>query len=442
MNQNHNNPAFKKLLQKLQEESWQLELIISGFAIFGLFTSYEPIKLALYEAQNNDEIQKGLILTLAIISNAILLFNLLLHVLLRGLWIGALGLRYVSGEIDYDHLNYHSKFDRYLKKKVGSFDKYIATLENYCSIIFAVSFLLIFYVLATFFTFLCIAMVGNYLIDNEDIPKWVSQGVGIPLMIFLVVGMLLTFIDFLTQGFLKKKKWLAIIYYPVYRVFSIFTLSFLYKPLVYNFLDNKFGKRLSFLLVPLYIGILIISSFKYQKSNYYDLNSWESNNTMYFLDSGNYKDQIKEDEFINDVMIDGKVITKNHINVFMVLDDKLEDAIYSMNEGLKPEKDRRGLSSDIVIFGDGGNWRLQDSLKKAYLKELNTIHEITIDSTNYDFDFLPSRSMTEEFGFETFIKLDSLTEGKHVLRVFRNRIRRGDSIRGRIAAIPFWYYKN
>ena len=42
MNQDYNKPEFKKLLQKLQEESWQLELLISGFAIFGLFTAIEP----------------------------------------------------------------------------------------------------------------------------------------------------------------------------------------------------------------------------------------------------------------------------------------------------------------------------------------------------------------------------------------------------------------
>ncbi len=44
MAQDYNNPAFKKLLQKLQEESWQLELLISGFAIFGLFTAYPRIE--------------------------------------------------------------------------------------------------------------------------------------------------------------------------------------------------------------------------------------------------------------------------------------------------------------------------------------------------------------------------------------------------------------
>jgi len=50
----------------------------------------------------------------------------MLHVLLRGFWISAFG--YVSGDIDYDSLKYSPKFTRYLKKRVGSFDKYIATL--------------------------------------------------------------------------------------------------------------------------------------------------------------------------------------------------------------------------------------------------------------------------------------------------------------------------
>ncbi len=47
MSKNYEHASFKKLLEKLQEESWQLELLISGFAIFGLFTAFEPIKIAL-----------------------------------------------------------------------------------------------------------------------------------------------------------------------------------------------------------------------------------------------------------------------------------------------------------------------------------------------------------------------------------------------------------
>lgn len=140
MSQDYNKPAFKKLLQKLQEESWQLELLISGFAIFGLINAYEPLKIAIIEATNDRIFYRAIIAQVAWFSCIILLFNLIFHVLLRGLWIGALGLRYVSGDIDYEKLNYSTKFTTYLEKKVGSFDRYIARLENYCSIIFAVSF--------------------------------------------------------------------------------------------------------------------------------------------------------------------------------------------------------------------------------------------------------------------------------------------------------------
>ena len=57
MSNDYTNPAFKKLLKKLQEESWQLELIISGFAIFGLITAYPNIQSSVQESENSEQIQ-------------------------------------------------------------------------------------------------------------------------------------------------------------------------------------------------------------------------------------------------------------------------------------------------------------------------------------------------------------------------------------------------
>lgn len=51
MEQNNKANSFKKLLDRLQEDSWQLELLISGFAIFGLFYILEPISHAIQLAQ-------------------------------------------------------------------------------------------------------------------------------------------------------------------------------------------------------------------------------------------------------------------------------------------------------------------------------------------------------------------------------------------------------
>ncbi|WP_138434567.1 hypothetical protein [Winogradskyella algicola] len=295
MSQDYNNPAFKKLLQKLQEESWQLELLISGFTIFGLFTAFPYLSIEVKAAYNDGKIYSWIVLSVILVSCAILIFNLLLHVVLRGLWIGALGLRYVSGDIDYDELNYSPKFTKYLKKKVGSFDRYIARLENYCSIIFAISFLLIFYVLAFTFTIISIVLVVKLFLDNDSINETVGLWIGVPLILFIVFGMFFTFIDFVTQGWLKKKKWISKLYFPIYWVFSKITLAFLYRPLVYNFLDNKFGRRISFALVPIYILILVGTSLSYNTSNYFNKDLYSSS---IITDNKHYEDELEDDDLL------------------------------------------------------------------------------------------------------------------------------------------------
>ena len=439
MQNDYTKPEFKKLLHKLQEESWQLELLISGFAIFGLFTAIPTITESLKEAENNQQIYTFVISLVATISCYILIFNLLLHVLLRGLWIGALGLRYVSGDIDYDSLKYSQKFTKFLKKRVGSFDKYIGTLENYCSVIFAVSFLLIFYVLAITFTILAITLISTYLISNEDLPNWLSQGVGISVVVFLTFGMLFTLIDFLTLGFLKKKKWISIIYFPVYWVFGFITLSFLYRPLVYNFLDNKFGKRLSFALVPFYILIALAISLNYNVSNFFET---DMSSNEYVANNNNYEDLLNDsDGFIDHVAIQSKVIADNYVKIFVLYSEDIEDYIFKFNPELEPEEDSRGLR-----MGSGNNHNFErgkrDSLRRAYLKTFNDMYSVTIDTIKYDSDFIIAKSKKGNLGFETYLSTKDLIEGKHILEVNRLRIKKGDTTSLDVSKIPFWYYEN
>ncbi|WP_179005662.1 hypothetical protein [Winogradskyella forsetii] len=444
MSQDYNNPAFKKLLKKLQEESWQLELLISGFAIFGLFSAYDPLKVAIIEATNDGIIHQAIIAQVAWFSCIILLFNLLLHVLLRGLWIGALGLRYVSGDIDYEELNYSLKFTTYLKKKVGSFDRYIGRLENYCSIIFAVSFLLIFYVLALTFTILVMVLTIEYIVTNENLPEWIRNFLGIPLIIFVVLGLLLTFIDFVSQGWLKKKQWLSKIYFPFYLVFSTITLSFLYRPIVYNFLDNKFGKRLSLILFPIFILVIIMTSLNHNFSNYFNE---RNSSTNYIASDNNYEDLVltNEELFIDDAAIQSKIISGTYVKVYVKFSESIEDNIFEFNEGLKPEKDIRGITSDIKIgfnhaSNNSGNSRKRlDSLRTDYLRTFNKVYSVEIDTLKFVSDFVVNKNA---LGFETYLPTEALSSGKHVLSVKYKTIKEKDTLEKNIISIIFWYYPN
>lgn len=444
MSKDYKSSVFKDLLDKLQQESWQLELLISGFAIFGLFSALGPAQVNLETANYDGRIYEILIWFSIKVCCWILIVSLLIHVTLRGLWIGALGLRYVSGDIDYDELKYSPKFTKFLDNKIGSFDKYIATLENYCSILFAVSFLLIFYFLAAIMFLVTLMFIVFVFLDNEAEGVWqtVLSITGIILVLFTLLGMLLTFIDFITQGFLKRKKWISRFYLPLYRVFSIISLSVLYRPLVYNFLDNKFGRRLSFLLLPVFAMIFVFSSYTYRTSNYLSV---ERSSSINYANPNNYEDLLeKNKDFVRVASIPSKVITDPYLKVFIIFNENVENRIFDYNPDLKPLVDIRGLESEISLTGN--DWsreerRKRDSLRLVYYKTFNKVYSLYVDDVKYPSEFIATTNINKKLGFETYLNIKNLTEGKHLLKIARLRKRKKDTTNLVVLSIPFWSFK-
>lgn len=439
MSNDHTNTKFKKLLDKLQQDSWQLELLISGFAIYGLFTGVELLKEPVVNAAVLNHSLKFSFLTITLFSFYILIFNLLIHVVLRGLWIGALGLRYISGDIDFESLNYQPRFKNYLKKKIVSFDKYVATLENYCSVVFAISFLLVFYLISFFIIALVIGLINIFIIENEDLPNFFRNVIGNLLLILVLFGTFLNLVDFFTQGFLKKKKILSKIYFPFYWVYSYLTLSFLYRPLLYNFLDNKFGKRVSYFLIPTYIVILFIGSINYKISNFIDLNRPIKFHTM---QNKNYENMLTEKyDYVHSTTIQSKIIVENYINVFSVFTDKTENNIFKFHPKIKPINDLRGYTTIFGIIKNLGSLNKKDSLQLRYLEIYNNMHQLYVDSILYKTEFLITKNNKGQLGFETFINIKNLSEGKHVLKVQRLELKEKDTLKKIDVIIPFWHYK-
>lgn len=292
-----NANIFSEWLEKLQQESWQLELLISGFALFGIWESRDMINRAgKYVGVNSpvDGISEKILLVflLMILAAWVIFFiNLLFHVMLRGLWIGAIGLRYVSGDIDYDSLDYSDEFNRYFKRRVGRFDDYIERLEKVCSVIFAYTFLL-FFIFLSFTLFLTTFLFLGYLLDK--IPGKHEGFNSIVGLIFVFLAAIV-FLDFITLGALKKvrNKTFAKYYSYLYRFFSFITLSFIYRPLLYNFIDYKYTRRLFWFSIPYVMGITLIlpnfilegnphfPSFDYRDSEYEAFSEIYFNKTMY-----------------------------------------------------------------------------------------------------------------------------------------------------------------
>jgi len=102
-------------LDTIQQDSWQLELVISGFVVFLLIGGWEPVKeleydLGLMRDTSANYWTFNFLYHVFRMAYATLLGCLLIHVIMRGLWIAAVGLRSVSGEIDYDELTCQPRF--------------------------------------------------------------------------------------------------------------------------------------------------------------------------------------------------------------------------------------------------------------------------------------------------------------------------------------------
>ncbi len=245
---------FRKWLEKLQQESWQLELLISGFALYGIYESKSFIsEISLYSDKVSNPFFINVLTTLLNVGWKIFFINLLVHVILRSLWIGAIGLRYVSGEIDYERLNYSEKFTTYLEKKVGDYDDFIEKLERICSVLFSYTFLLFLFFLSAFLFFI-IGIIPIILLETMEFEKLqkIAPYLNILWVIPYFLFSLVVFVDFISLGGIKRVKDNIIpkLYMPLYRFYSTITLSFLYRPLIYNFIDDKYTRKLFFLSLP------------------------------------------------------------------------------------------------------------------------------------------------------------------------------------------------
>lgn len=449
MEKKYHDSKFKEWLDILQQESWQLELIISGVAIFGLFQSLEPVARWMNHFQSL-ALDGFLLKTIGTLGLSSVLFSvvalivcLLVHIVLRGLWIGAVGLRYFSGDIDYDHLRYTDTFKGYLKKRIGSFDDYIGRLEDYCSIIFAISFLLVFFFISFFLTL--IVFIGiSFTIDNLLGTYWIYNVIGPLWAIVTIVTLLFTAIDFFSQGFLKRKKWVGYIYFPIYRVMSRITFSFVYRPLLYNLLDNKMGKRIIAFLIPAFIFLAIAAGSGVNESNYHNDTWWYKG---VYAHANNYEDQMENREysFIKKASIPSRVVYKNSLPLFIKHQTQIEDAVFHRDSTLVPRDDIRGF--DLfkgglvqVDFGDDKEKDITDQEFDTYVQLLEKVIRVTVDDTfQMRTPFTLTRNFKRQQGYETVLDLQSFSRGLHTLKIERERST--DSLkRSTIAVIPFWYY--
>lgn len=431
-----NKNTFSNWLERLQQESWQLELLLSGFAIFLLVGAYEPLLSLQFNISNLSGIyfvSLNVLYRILITSWHVMVINLVLHVLIRGLWISAIGLRYVSGEIDLKHVRLSDRFYKFVKKRTVSFDRYIEQLEQLCSVIFAFTFLIIF-LLFSFGLFLLVGSILAYL------NNWLMGAITgearrfMPLPSFIwAIGGLICFIDFISLGWIRSNNFLSKFYLPIFRVYSAVTLSFVYRPLYYNLIDSKFGRKGMGLLILYILAANFVQNMDIRTSSYIpDTHQAQSFRDSYYDDIWNKKTPITH------ASINSYLLSNGFLELFLPYNSVSDDpVIHHLCPDLKPMK--KGLRFFELSLFQQTKTDADSSLICNQARFKISINDSLHSNLKFRFREHPLR---KKIGLFTIVDVDYLTHGMHNLNI-EVLLRYDQGVRDSFEfyptdVIPFW----
>ncbi len=432
-------------LDKLQQESWQLELIISSILLLIIGSYDDKIPNLILKFQTSEGFNFAFIIAIIIPLLLFLKSNLIAHIFFRGLWIGCIGLRYISNDIDYNSFGYASKFDRFLKKKVLPFDIYIEKLERICSIIFSYSFLMVFHFLS-FSIYITIIQSLNYL-GWEIIDDTIIEPIFIIAIFILLISGALNFIDFITIGKLKKTKYLSYLFYPFYRIYNTLSFAFLYRPIHYNFISNKLGRSYMLLMLP-YMFLLAIAGNEINFNEYIYIPKKEIGSN--WVIENNY-DNLRKQSLIEQASIEKLFYNENEpIKLFLRVDDN--EKTNQLIEALCPKITSynrqpytfRPFNVLKITMNDKYHSQVSDiahnEKTESSLSCISKIYEVSIDLSqlqSLDYIFYQHPNSGEK-GILTGININDLEYGKHKL-IIKIKTLNNDTIGiGETIEIPFF----
>lgn len=426
------NP-LSQWLNQIQQDSWQLELVISGIVIFLLLGTYEPLENFLRHTQIKALAFNHALDIMTMIGGGIVLYatsfitlGFLCHLILRGFWIGAISLRSVSGDFDFEALNFTPRYDQWLRKRLGSFDQFIERLEMRSSIAFSLAFMLFFVVLSVglFMTVIVLFSAGmtalSQVFDEDGVLTIIVKVITVASLILLLIGALLYMIDFFTLGALKRKRFVGKIYYPIYRLMGYITLAGLYRPFYYNLIDHPFGRRLIRWIFPIVLISFAVTELRVSRGIYTPQNEA----TLQTIRAGNYL-TAGDEVSLGSPSLATYYPETDYLELFMpTIGKEVNQTLAQRFPGLKTTTHYQfGLQNIVDVYRPDVS---ADSLLQAH----RAIHQVYLNDslladTPWKFYLHPQR---EQHGLVYALPIYELPRGEHCLRFERLQEVKRDSL--------------
>jgi hypothetical protein len=414
------SPKIPSWLQNLQENSWELELLISGGAVFSLIQFPEILNDWLLVVRVMTSFPGySAILIVSLIGIKILTHGFILHLFLRSYWLALVCLNYVFPQgiatgrrpVAFPFNTRHQEGD--LQDQIMKVDRYCGTVI-YSSIISA---FILFGLLIIFGVYIGIHFLFA---DYEDIGLFgqILEG----FYWYSTVSINLYFLDLILLGAIRRIPYLSFLLYPSFSLFDLLSIRPFYERALVFFASNI--RKTSF-----YIGALIFAALTFC-SVYLSVNrllGWrnffDSRNYVWSMNSENSKadfsfrlyDDESERSDRRHVSIPSKIIQTNFLPVNIRYSKGMDEII----EAVEPIDSLRTLAGIVQLSID------------------DSVYKEVVWNNNWEI------SMAES-GISAIIPIGHLTNGQHILKVYpkkkQNRTNKEIDLSGSNVEfkIPFW----
>lgn len=392
-------------LQKIQNESWEAEILISGGAVYALLelSDYLIIGNSLQSIIEfgNPLYALGVSITLLNAPIKLLTLGFIIHLIIRGLWAGMIGLSFsFPNGIKKETLNWKGKFSSQ-SKNLRDNSYIVLGLERISGIVFSYS-VFIFLVTIGLVSWLLFIFSLTIFIPNSSTSILDSF-----VTLLYLIGSLIYFIDFISLGRVKKNKSMSKLFYPIHKFYSIILLSVLYRNIYYTFISN-WGYKYFYisLLIPIAFlsSTLLITDTSIMQSQF--LNE-KSENSYNISKVGSPDNAIENPGYI---IIGNDLITDGVLPIYLVHYVQYEDSIKNLaiKEGL--------------ILNSTHNF---DSLDyKTQMKCMELFYKLSIDSkpvdVKWDMKIAYYKKIFPYYLLTSWIDVSDLSNEKHQLELNLN----------------------
>lgn len=414
------SPKIPSWLQNLQENSWELELLISGGAVFSLIQFPEILNEWLSVIRLMTAFPGyTVILIVSLIGIKILTHGFILHLILRSYWLALVCLNYVFPQ-GIAGGRRPVAFPFKTKHKGGDLQDQIMKVDRYCGTVIYSS------IISSFILFGILIIIGAYVGIHLLFAEYEDVGLAGQILDgfywYSTVSINLYFLDLILLGAIRRIPYISFLLYPAFSFFDVLSIRPFYERALIFFASNI--QKTSF-----YVGALIFAAVTFC-SVYLSVNrllGWtnffDSRNYVWSMNSENsqadcsyrlYEDESERSERRH-VSIPSKIIQTNFLPVNIRYSKGMDEVI----EAVEPIDSLRRLAGIVQLSID------------------DSVYKEVVWNNNWEI------SMAES-GISAVIPIDHLANGQHILKVYPKKTvnRTNEEIDLSVVnvefKIPFW----